>query len=144
MRLLVAASAALLAAAPALAQASAVPAGRAEAEPRMDFAAVQKRLKAELTAAYEAAGRDKAAAAPALDAIVSRYQPHWDVFALEEEARFKARVARAPAGERDEMRRRAAPFFSMIRSGPSTFRGDLERNGTLISPAPPPPPPRPR
>lgn len=108
------------------------------------FMNVQGRMRAELEAAYESAGRDAARAAPALDRIVARFQPCWDSFAGLQERRFEESVAAAPPGERPAMRERAAPFLARLRSGPTEARQDLERNGTLASPPPGPATSRPQ
>ena len=108
------------------------------------FMTAQSRMRADMEAAFESAGRDAARAGPELDRIVARFQPCWDSFASLQERRFEQTLAAAPAGEREALRERVAPLLARLRSGPSDAREDLERNGTLASPPPGPVRPRPQ
>jgi dienelactone hydrolase len=102
---------------------------------------LNRRLDAELTAAYEAAGRDSARAGPALDRIVARHEVLWTALIEGELARARAEAARMPASEGAAALQQAEWRARMERSWPRERREQIERNGDLISPAPPPPPP---
>ena len=95
VRIALAASVVLAFAAPAFAQdaPAAPPAATAEADAEAAFEAKgeafgarMEEMGAEMQAAVTAAGGDQAKATPALDAIVAKYQPEADAFAVELEA----------------------------------------------------------
>ena len=84
-----------------------------------------------------AAGWDVAAAAPALDAAVARFQPAFDSYAAEVLERQRSKIARLPERQRQDRLTAAVNFSEMIRDTPRHVRSILERGG----PNPPPPPP---
>lgn len=103
---------------------------------------VQQRLHAEMGAAVAAAGGDKSKAGPALDAIVASYQPFFDDYAAQEQARLEAQAAKAPADQRARMMGYAAESGRRARDM-SGIRAFFDRTGMIGPPAPPAPPPPP-
>lgn len=103
---------------------------------------VQQRLHAEMGAAVAATGGDKARAGPALDAIIARYQPFFDDYAAQEQARLEALAAKAPADQRERLMGYAEESGRKARDM-SGIRAFFDRTGLIGPPAPPAPPPPP-
>lgn len=137
LRIILAASAALAFAAPALAQdaPTAPPAAAAEAvdpaeaalEARGEaFGERMEAMAAEMQAAITAAAGDQARASAALDAIVAQYQPEADAFADELKVFFDTKAASAPEAEKAELTTAATTVVPMIKGLPTMVRGQVE------------------
>lgn len=150
LRLILVASAALAVAAPALAQTpapAAPPAAAAEtvdpAEAALEargeaFGARMQAMGAEMQAAVTAAAGDQAAADAALDAIVARYQPEADAFAVDLKAFFDGKAATGTEAEKTEMATAASTVVPMIQGLPAMMRGQVTQAAVApVAPAAP-------
>lgn len=146
LRLILAASAVLAFAAPAVAQdapaappaAEAVDPAEAALEAKADaFGGRMAVMAEEMQAAITAAGGDTAGAGPALDAIQARYQPEADAFADELKVFLEAQAANAPT---EEERTQAAAGISaavpVIKGVPAMVRGQVEQSVAAAAAAP--------
>ena len=136
LRLILAASAIMAFASPVFAQdaPAAPPAAEAAFEARGEaFGARMQGMGAEMQAALTAAGTDQAKARTDLDAIVARYQPEADAFAVEFGTFFAAQMAAAPEEQRAAMSGMAPAITAQIKGVPAMVRGQVEQAATAAA-----------
>jgi len=146
LRIILAASAVLAFAAPAVAQeAPAAPPAAEAADPAEAaleakgeaFGERMQLMAGEMQAAITAADGDSARAGAALDAIQAQYQPEADAFADELKAFLEAQAANAPT---EEERAQAAAGISaaipVIKGVPAMVRGQVEQAAAAAAAAP--------
>ena len=129
LRLILAASAALVLAAPALAQEApaapaAAPAEDAAAEAAFEaraeaFEARMEAMGGEMEAAVAAAGGDQARLSSDLDVIVARYQPDADAFAEELNAFIASRIGSMPPEAQAQMAMAGPVIDAQVRGAPA-------------------------
>ena len=131
VRIALAASVVLAFAAPAFAQdaPAAPPAATAEADAEAAFEAKgeafgarMEEMGAEMQAAVTAAGGDQAKATPALDAIVAKYQPEADAFAVELEAFIASQMVNVPEEQRAQMAAMGPMISAQVKGAPGQAR----------------------
>jgi hypothetical protein len=140
LRTLLAASAVLAFAAPAVAQdapapAPAVPPAAEAVDPAEAaleakgevFQARMQTMAGEMQTALTAAAGDQARANASLDAIVAQYQPEADAFATELEAFFEAKAASASEEERAQMVAMAPQLVATVKGVPAMVRGQVQQ-----------------
>lgn len=139
LRTILAASAVLAFAAPAVAQEAPATAPAAPAAEAVDpaqaaleargqaFNARMQAMAGEMQAAIVAANGDTAAASPALDAIVVQYQPDADAFAGEIQAFFETKAATASEEEKAQIAAAAPQVVATIKGAPAMVRGEVEQ-----------------
>lgn len=133
LRLILAASAALAFAAPVLAQdaPAAPPTAEAGADAEAAFQAKGEAFGARMdamgaemrTAVTEAAG-DRAKAGAALDAIVAKYQPEADAFAVELQAFIASQMGNVPEEQRAQVEAMAPLISARVTGAPAQARDE--------------------
>lgn len=141
IRLILAATAAVAIAGPALAQdAPAAPPAEAAQTSRDDvdpaeaaldakgeaFGQRMEAMSAEMQAAATAEGADEAKVSADLDAIVARYQPEADAFAAEVQHAFEAKAAASTdETEKTQLAANATQVVAVIKGVPAMVRGQV-------------------